>query len=885
MKIHSLVLLTAVAACGSPTTSSTTLPVSPPARDPVAPTLRLPTDVRPVRNAVELTIDPSATTFTGVITTELNVITASNVIWLNAHEISVDKATITVAGKAMQAKPIVQNDYLGIVLPSALPVGAATLRIEYRGQIHPGDGDGIYTAKEAEEWYAFTQFEATDARQAFPCFDEPSFKVPWQLTLHTKQSLVALSNTPIESETAQADGTKTTRFAETKPLPSYLVAFAVGPFDLIDAGKTRSGVPLRVVVPRGRSADASYPVAVTAPILALLEDYFGMPYPYAKLDMVAVSIFNAGAMENPGLITFRQSMMVVKPSDHTLTDDKTYASVAAHEMAHQWFGDYVTMAWWDDTWLNESFANWMEAKIIAQWKPEWEREVTAVANKSSVMRRDGLATARAVRQPIETRNDIANAFDGITYAKGEAVLNMVEHALGADVFQRGVRLHMQKHAFGNATYSDFVASLSEASKSDQLPMFDSFIVHSGVPLLTVEASCTADKNVLRLSQQRYVPTGSSIDPKRTWTLPVCVRYGSKPKGAGNQACVTMTEPTAELPLASCPTWVMPNRGAVGYYRALLKGDLLQRMLSATDALTLAERVGLLGDVNAMVDSGDVQKSLALSLVQTLAKDPHRQIVDETLGVVGSIDDLVPESLRPNYQRFIQKLYGARAKELGWANRSVDDPNTKELRPKLLYMVAQTGRDADGSKTAALLVDKWLTDRKAVDAEMVDVALAVATRDGNQALYDRLHDAAKNATDHDERERLLGAMGGFRDPAIVKQGLALVLTDEFEIRDSVGLLVGSFASQQNRQLGYQFIKTNFDTIAAKLPAMYRPFMAFSFVPLCDDSLLPEIESYFGPKINAFDGGPRSMAQAIEQMKLCSAQRKAQTPGVIEFLKRQ
>jgi alanyl aminopeptidase len=809
------------------------------------------------------------------------------VLWLHADELKIDEAAFQTAAGRMIARPVYATKLVGLVVPHELAKGHATLTVKYRGKQHRNDGDGIYTAQEAGDWYAFTQFEATDARQAFPCFDEPSFKVPWSLAIRTKQELVALSNTPMVSETKEANGQKLVKFAETRPLPAYLVAFAVGPFELVDAGKSRSGAPIRIVVPRGRTQDVAYPVATTRPILDLLEDYFGTPYPYDKLDLVAVSVFNAGAMENPGLITYRQPLIVNKPADMTLGKQKSFAIVTAHELAHMWFGDYVTLAWWDDTWLNESFASWMEGKIVEQWKPDWELGVGAVASKGGVMGSDSLDSARAIRQPIATVNDISNAFDGITYGKGEAVLTMLERHIGSDVFQKGVRQYLAKHAWGNATYTDFVAEMSAAAGKDLEPMFNGFVLQSGVPLVSFELSCKAGAPpTLALAQRRYVPTGSQIDPKRTWQLPICVRWGNG-KASGRD-CTTLTAETGELALSAktCPEWVLPNEGGLGYYRMLPKGDLLDKLLArAGKVLTLPERVGLIGDVNALVSSGDVKNSVALALVETLAKEKSRHIVDASIGVVAGIDEMVPDALRPNYERLITKLYRARARELGWQSKKGEDDNTKQLRPNLLSLVAGVGRDPELIKQATALAWKWLDDHKAVDPELVGLVLETAARYGDQKLFDRMHADAKKTTDRVERGRLLGGMGSFIDPKIVEQAMAIILTDEFELREASGLLQGGFAERRTRLAAFNFVKQHFDEISNKLPEPYRPYMAFTFVALCDDTKKAEIEAFFKPKIEKLDGGPRVMAQALEQLSLCAAARKAQTPGVVAFLKRQ
>ncbi|MEO6777100.1 MAG: M1 family metallopeptidase [Kofleriaceae bacterium] len=883
-------------ACGhasAPAPTAPPPPAPPPSAPPVAaappqaPELRLPALAKPLHEEVDLTLDPQSEDFRGKITTELEILQPTPVLWLNADEITVDEATLDAGGTLLVAKAITpKKGYLGLVFDRPLPVGKATLAIAYRGKAHKDDGDGIYRVQEGGDWYTFTQFESTDARQAFPCFDEPSYKIPWHVTLHAKKGLVAVSNTPIEQTTDEPNGMTATRFAETKPLPSYLVAFALGPFEAVDAGKTRSGAPIRIVVPRGRTGDVAYPVQSTKRILDGLEDYFGTPYPYPKLDMLAVAVFNAGAMENPGLITWKQTLLLTKPQDMTRARKETYATIAAHEMSHQWFGDEVTLAWWDDTWLNESFASWMEAKLIMQLEPSWDGDVGLVGVKNGVMSQDSLESAREIRQPIKTQNDIANAFDGITYEKGEAVLTMIERAITPDVFQKGVRLYIAKHAFGNATYDDFVAAMSEAAGKDEKPLFDSFVLQSGVPLVSVKLACTKGAPpTLELAQSRYKPTGSQIDPKRTWTIPLCVRWSAA--GKTGRDCTTLATPTGTLALTapSCPTWVLPNEGELGYYRMLPQGKLLDQLLAHVKQLTLPERVGVVGDVESLVNSGDVQPSVALQLVADLSKDKNRHIVDAGIGIVASIDDLVPDSLRPNYERLIKKQYAARAHELGWTSRPGEDENTKQLRPALLAMVANLGHDPQLIKQATELTWKWLDDHKAIQPELVGTALHIAARYGDQKLFDRIHADAKKTTDREERGRLLGAMSAFIDPKLLAQAMQVALSNDFELREGLGLLFGGFQEPKNREAAYAFIKAHFDEIAKKLPSPYRAYLAFTFVGLCDADRKAEVVAFFKPKIDTFDGGPRTMTQAVEQLELCSAQKKARTPGVIAFLKKQ
>ena len=831
-------------------------------------------------------IDPASEDFTGHVAIELDVLAPTKVLWLNADEIAVDEAVVTASGRRLAATPITpRKDYLGLRLATELPAGKATITIQYRGKSHHDDIRGLYTLKERDDWYAFTQFENTDARRAFPCFDEPSYKIPWRVTIHARKPLVVLANTPVDGETDEPNGMKAVRFAETQPLPSYLVAFAVGPFEAVDAGKTRTGAPIRIVVPKGRTGDIDYAVHNTKRILDALEDYFGTPYPYPKLDALAVPA-KGGSMENPGLIAYRQGILVVKPEDMTQESKRTFVSVSAHEMAHQWFGDMVTMAWWDDTWLNESFASWMAAKVTRVVEPHWDSDVWDVEVRSRVMGDDSLDSARQILQPIETANDIENAFDDITYEKGQAVLTMIERQVTPAVFQKGVRAYLAAHARGNAAYDDFVRAMTEASGADQKPMFDSFVTQSGVPLVSVKLVCAkGDRPKLVAAQRRYRPIGSKIDPHRTWTLPMCVRWS-----AGNVTghdCAVVTGETGDLPLSAtiCPDWVLPNDGELGYYRALPEGKLLGQLLAHAKSLTLAERVGLVGDLNGLVDSGEVPADVSLQLVADLAKDGSRYLVGKSIGIVVGINEMFDDKLRPNYERFVNKLFAARAKAIGWRSRAGEDDNAKQLRPQLLAVVATHGRDKALIAQATALTWKWLDDHKAIQPELVKATLEIAARYGDQALFDRMHADAKATHDRDVRSPLLGAMRQFQDPKIVEQAWAIALSDEFESREAFRFVYAGYDDPRLREAAYAFIKAHFDEVANKLPSSWRVGVAYAFSRLCDKARKPEIEAFFKARVEAFEGGPRLYQQELEQLELCDARKRARTPGVEAFLKTQ
>jgi cytosol alanyl aminopeptidase len=866
---------------------------------PAPPALRLPNIARPTGYQVDLQLDPDQEDFTGQVRIGLTFQQPAAHLWLHGQEIDVAQATLVVGTQRLPVwSAPAGKDFVYLSFPRTIQPGAAALEISYRGKMRRHDGDGIYRVEENGAFYLFTQFEATDARQAFPCFDEPGYKVPWRLQIRTRAGLTALANTPAVAEVPEPGGWKTVTFAPTAPLPSYLVAFAVGPFEAVDAGKSKQGVPLRIVVPRGRSAEASYPAQVTGSILALLEDEFGTPYPFEKLDSLSVPVFNAGAMENPGLITYRQSIILRKPEELTLARRRSYASIAAHELAHQWFGNLVTMEFWDDIWLNEAFATWMASKVVARFEPEGPAMVSRVRSASAVMGQDSLASARMVRQPIQTANDINNAFDGITYNKGAAVLHMFERWIGEQPFRTGVRAYLDRHARGNATYADFVAAISAAAGREVRPAFDSFITQTGVPLVSFALTCDRAARgggaSLTMRQRRYSPLGSKLAGDRTWQIPICVRYGhGAGAAAANQgrACTLLSTASAQLALPAlagshrCPDWVQPNQDAVGYYRSLLEGDLSGRLFArAREVLSLPERVGLIGDTTALVASGDLGPQSALALVEKLARDPSRHVVQASLGIVARAEEMVPPRLLPRYHAFIRAVYGAKARALGWHGQPDEEEETRELRPALVGFVAEQTGDPALVKQARSLTEKWLVDRRAIEPELVATVLAVASRHGDQALFDRFHAEARKTGDRAERARLLAAMAGFRDAALTRRILQIGLGDDFEPREALGLLQAPLRERGTRAAGYDFWKQNFDRIVERLPAGMRAGSVRVLTSLCDDKFRPEIEAVFGPKVRALEGGPRVMDQILEQLSSCSLGRRAQTPGVISFLSR-
>jgi alanyl aminopeptidase len=531
----------APAASNEPVTSTPTLLA--------APRLQLPIGVTPVAYQLDLTVLPERETFTGRVRIDIRFDAATDGFWIHGRGLDVDNVSLRAADAVIPATyaQATRDGVVRISLEREIAPQTAQLDISYHGRFS-NLLEGLYHEQVDGEWYAFTMFEPIDARGAFPGFDEPRFKTPFTLSIVAPKSATVAANTPVAEIATLPDGTKRVLFQPTQPLPTYLVAFAVGPLDVVEGARLTDDAasPLRGLARRGHGKEFSLALSNTPEIVALLADYFGQPYPFAKLDLVAVPS-QVGAMENAGLITYGEYLMLLGDNP-PLNQQRAFASAHAHELAHQWFGNSVTMSWWDDLWLNEAFATFMGSKIVQQWRPSYRAAEELTQSALATMDADGLGSARRIREPIESFNDITNAFDGITYQKGAGVLNMLEGFIGETAFRDGVRAHLARHARGSADMSDLVASLVESSGRAELGgIMQTFTELPGTPLVDVQLRCGAQEQpTVTLSQRRYLPAGSKADAQQKWDIPVCMRIGVV-DGVREQ-CAVLSEPTMDVVL-------------------------------------------------------------------------------------------------------------------------------------------------------------------------------------------------------------------------------------------------------------------------------------------------------------------------------------------------
>ncbi len=568
---------------------------------PAPPSFLLPDGVTPKKHTIELTIDPALDTFSGWSRIEVELTKPTAVLWVNAKDLTPQESSVQWQGRTIPASATAAGgEFIGLELPSPIGPGLATISIRYRGKLEQTAVAGPYRNKVGDDWYAFTTFTPIDARRAFPCFDEPRFKTPWEISIRIKRTDKAFSNAAQVSETDEPNGMKLVKFAPTKPLAAEVVAFCVGPFDVYEGAPAGHGTPIRVITAKGQREQAKLAAQATVDVLPRLEAYTGIPYPYGKLDHVAVPEFKFGAVENPGLITYKASALLQSPVDNETEKSRRIRSLQAHEVGHQWFGDMVTQATWDDVWLSEGFATWFSAKVMDQEQPPSRKLLASVGARERIMATDAGPKTRPVRLEMHSRKDTDGVYSQFVYQKGAAILVMLDGWLGEDRVRAGLREYLQAHQFGNATTADL-----ESVLSDSKPVIDSFLNQTGIP--SVRLKCNDAHLVI-----------DQTNAAHNWTIPVCWR------GEGLASTCTILSDHAEIPLKACPAWIYANAGGSGYYRT----EWSPEQLAALDLtkLTEAERLTLIYDLRA-------SKNILSPILTTLAAYPEPEITKAATDVM------------------------------------------------------------------------------------------------------------------------------------------------------------------------------------------------------------------------------------------------------------
>ncbi len=582
---------------------------------PAPPDFLLPTNAVPKAYRIDLTIDPNRASFDGVARIDVEMSAPAATIWLNAKDLTVDAASVEAGGRTLPARTeTAGGEFLALNLDAPVGPGPAVLSIRYRGILSDKQLVGPYRKQLSGDWYVFTTFTPIEARRAFPCFDEPRFKTPWQFTIHVPRQLKAFTNGRSLREAEEPNGTKAVEFARTEPLPAEVVAFAAGPFDVYDGGSV-TDVPIRVITPRGLGAEGKEAANATHEVLPRLEAYTGIPYPYGKLDHVALPEGAYGAVENPGLITYRQRALLLTPADDTPERRRVLRALQAHEIGHQWFGDLVTQATWHDVWLSEGFATWFAAEVMDEELPPARRLLSSITARERIMAVDESPRTRPVRLVMKDRAGMKDVYNRIVYQKGAAVLEMLEGWLGADRFRTGLRGYLHEHRFAIATTADLAGAFRSAAGTDPSAVMHAFLDQTGIPVVRAEMRCEPGKPRVVLEQ---------TNAAHQWTIPVCWEA----EGA-SRTCTVLDTARREIELpagAHCPSWIYPNAGGSGYYRSEWTTDELSALAArGLDQLSLAERLTLAYDLRAARKAGHMDAQAVDSLLGKLAADPDAEV--------------------------------------------------------------------------------------------------------------------------------------------------------------------------------------------------------------------------------------------------------------------
>ena len=843
---------------------------------PSAEAVILPSNVKPSKYRMTLHPDLETFTFQGEQTVDIEIVVPTARVSLNAAELEISGATLRRNGRTIAVHSIsLDADTETAILDfgETLSQGPAQLDMQFTGILNDrlvGFYRSAYQDEVGQTHYlATTQFEATDARRAFPCWDEPAQKAVFDVTLVFADGYEAVSNTPIVEEKSPAPGLKSVRFGETPVMSTYLLAFVVG--DLVSVeDEAADGTKVGVWTTRGKENQAGFALDTSVKLLGYFNEYFGIPYPLPKLDHIAIPDFAAGAMENWGCVTYRETALLVDPENSSAGTRQRVAEVVAHEMAHMWFGDLVTMEWWDDLWLNESFASWMGTKAVDWLFPDWEMWTQFVnMDTNRAFSLDGLKNSHPIEQEVKNPAEVSQLFDAISYSKGGSVLRMLENFLGPEVFRGGLYRYLKAHEYANARTQDLWAALEEESGLPVTTIMDSWVKQTGYPVLEVEADRRAGDVQISLSQERFVydrPLGGQEPSPEVWQVPVTV---SAPGAASASTVMDSKEAVVTLPAATpSDDWYKVNADQTGFFRVNYSADDWQRLASAISAreFPATDRLGIQNDAYALSRAGLLPITQFLELAGSYTGETDASVWSDLASNLRDIEQLIAgEPVHPAYQRFGRELFGPAARRAGWTPRPQDGHLDSLLRSTVL---GQSGsyNDPETLGQASDLFLQYLENPDAVHPDLRGVVFSLAAQAGDRATYDQLWELEQRTSLQEEKIRLLLAMSRFQDPELLNETLERALSARVRSQDTITVVGGVAANSKGRQPAWDFVKSNWDEFDRRYGG--GGFGLMRLVSICSsfttDEQRADVENFFAE--NPAPAAERTIRQVLERVSL-------------------
>jgi aminopeptidase N/puromycin-sensitive aminopeptidase len=861
---------------------------------------RLPEGVVPEHYELSFAPDLEKAVFTGQEIIDVDVLKPGSAITLNAAEIDIQEASVTQGGTTQTADitSLPGKEQVKLTVVDPLSAGPASIHIKFSGTLND-KLRGFYLARTKVRNYAVTQFESTDARRAFPSFDEPAYKATFDITLIVDDGDTAISNGRLIADVSgPGHGKHTLKFSTTAKMSSYLVAMAVGDFQCSEGGADQ--IPIRVCGTPDKKPLEAAALRYAGEILKFYNQYYGITYPFGKLDVVGVPDFEAGAMENTGAIFYRESELFIDDNHSSVHSHQEVFEVLAHEMAHQWFGDLVTMKWWDNIWLNEGFATWMALKPSQALHPEWNAGLDAVGATNEALIVDALESTHPIRARAETPDEINEMFDRISYEKGAAVLRMVESYVSPEVFRRGVNSYLHKFQYGNATADDFWNTLAQTSGRPVDKIMPAFVNQPGEPLVTVKTSCAGPsshaattktkkgsrsrravqphpKTEITLTQQRFYSDGHAGKANQSWLIPVCIKAAdSKP------FCQLLGEHQQIVPVLGCSSWVFTNAGAVGYYRTEYDADELTKLNAAVlTGLGTAERVSLVRDEAALVLSGKEKVGAFLDLVAALASSPERTVVQGFASPLEFIDDhLAAESDREAYHAWIRSIFRPVMAKIGWAPAPGESEETHTLRAHVVEIFGGTGQDPDAIRQSTKLARQYLENPDSVDATLSRAILRVAARFGDAALFDEYLAGMRRASAPEQFYNIAYAMAEFRGPELVERNLERAASPETRNQDAARLIAEVLSKPANQSVAWPWIKAHWPEVEKQITMSSGAEIVEATHHACDPATRDDVQQFFTEhKIASAD---RMLLEAVEQINACISSRTRQDGNLAAWL---